>query len=293
MKILVTFLLVLGCLPVWAEKANFEKDFRFEVKSFVESLDEEQRGSCVLELKDKKRWKMQYTGGVRAGLEIGKLNEGQRSKLEKVMKMVLSDYGWKMANDVALQDGEVGLGKYYVACFGDVAGDFAFRVAEHHLTLVHLEVLDGKAEEFGPILLGANPPVLWEAEEKSLMKVWDKVKGVDGILEKGNGIASKEMTAEDGVLFSTLDGASQAAVKEAWVGRLSIFKKPMQDKIERLFTVRGGWSKARVAFYKGAAVKRCKDGGKWDFKCGVPGFVWDFEGSRGHIHMSFVAKPQK
>ena len=63
-----------------------------------------------------------------------------------------------MANAVAFQDAKEGgdaLGKYWITCFGDPRkGDFAFRLAEHHLTIVHLELAEGEASEFGPVLLG-------------------------------------------------------------------------------------------------------------------------------------------
>ena len=36
---------------------------------------------------------------------------------------------------------------------------------------------------------------------------------------------------------------------------------------------------------------RCKDGGRWDFKFGIPGkMLWDYQGSSGHIHMSLRVK---
>ncbi len=235
---------------------------------------------------------MQYTGGKRAGIKIGDLNAKQRVKLEKVMRMVLSDEGWTMANKVAQQDGPEGLGKYWVACFGDPrTGDpFAFRIAEHHLTVVHLEVAKGETKEFGPILLGANPPKLWQADEEALMQVWNKMGAPKPLIKEKAAIASEPMQAGEGVLFGTLNEEARSSIKKAWDQRLSIFTPPIQKRINRLHQARGGWEKSRVSFYKEGAEKRCVDGGRWDFKCGLPGMVWDFESSRAHIHMSLWVK---
>ena len=125
---------------------EFELSFRKQVSEFIESLDKEQSKDCLYEIDDKRRWRMQYTGGKRPGIEISRLNPTQRVALEKALRLVLSDHGWKMANEVANQDvrdGEEGvdgvdaLGKYWITCFGDPRqGDFAFRLAEHHLTIV-------------------------------------------------------------------------------------------------------------------------------------------------------------
>ncbi len=107
-----------------------------------------------------------------------------------------------------------------------------------------------------------------------------------GLLEKNSGISSKLMPADQGMLFTALKEETQATLKEAWEHRLKIFTPTVKARINELQQARGGWEKSRVAYYKNTADKRCKDGGKWDFKCGLPGMVWDFEGSRGHIHMS-------
>ena len=44
-----------------------------------------------------------------------------------------------------------------------------------------------------------------------------------------------------------------------------------------------------VAFW-GTADKRCRDGGKWDFKLGNANFLCDYENQRKHIHMSMKGK---
>lgn len=293
MKMFVLFL----CLPILlvsgvVKAENFEKTFRSQVGMFLDTLSEEQQEKCILKVEDKERWEMVFPGGKRPGIKIGDLNEAQRAAFEKSIRLVLSDYGWEMANKVALQDGEQGLGKYWLTCFGDPRKeeDFAFRVAEHHLTLVHLEVVEGETKEFGPILLGSDPPKWWQAEEEDLLALWKTIDDEKALVKGKKGVSSFPMGEEDGLAFTELNPDAQVALTKVWEKRLSIFQPALKERIEKLYQVKGGWEKCRVAYYNEVPDKRCADGGRWDFKCGMPGFLWDLETSRKHIHMSLWTK---
>jgi len=272
---------------------EFEVNFRNSVSAFLDSLDEGQVKLATLPLKDKKnRWQMQYTGGKRPGIEISKLNVKQRAAMKKALRMVVSEEGWELATAVAKLDGKEGLDKYWITCFGDPRkGEaFAFRIAEHHLTLVHLELEKGETKEFGPILLGSNPPKVWHEDEDALIAAWKKINHGKLLVKNKSGIASKPMAKGVGVPFSSLNTEGQNAIKSAWKKRLRIFTPPIQKRINALHTTRGGWEKSRVAYYNEVPEKRCADGGRWDFKCSLPGMVWDYEASRAHIHMSLWVK---
>ncbi|MEO1857588.1 MAG: hypothetical protein ABGY95_09545 [Rubritalea sp.] len=91
--------------------------------------------------------------------------------------------------------------------------------------------------------------------------------------------------------FAKLNPLAQAQLANTWNQRLSIFTPAVRQKIETLHLSRGGLKKSRIAFYNEPPTKRCIDGGKWDFKCGLPGMVWDYQASSGHIHMSLWIKP--
>lgn len=287
-------LLLLGLLVLASvsglRAGEFEIAFRKQVGAFVNALDEGQLEACLHAIDDKRRWQMHYPGGKRPGIKISQLNERQRALMTQALAQVLSPYGLKMAGAIALQDaseGQDALGKYWITCFGDPReGDFAFRLAEHHLTIVHLELARGEAREFGPILLGANPPSLWKEDELALMDAWKLASDEKALLGGKRAIASEAMPAAEGVEFTRLNPAAQKALKDAWERRLSIFTAPIRERINKLHQQRGGWEKSRVAWYNELPSKRCIDGGRWDFKCGLPGMVWDFEASRGHIHMS-------
>lgn len=291
--LLVAFVFFCVGVPM-SSAGQFEAAFRADVINFVHALEEGQRKNCLHKLNDPRRWRMHYPGGIRPGIQINQLNEGQRALMTLVLSKVLSPYGMKMASAIASQDasaGEDALGKYWITCFGDPrAGDFAFRLAEHHLTIVHLELAQGKASEFGPILLGANPPNLWQEDEEILMRAWELAANAEALLPGQKGIAGKPMPMNEGVRFDELNRGAQQILKSAWERRLSIFSAPLRERIAQLHSRQGGWEQSRIAFYNEAPAKRCIDGGRWDFKCGLPGMVWDFEGSRGHIHMSLWVK---
>jgi len=279
--------------PTIAKAGEFETSFRKSVSAFLNTLNEQQTKQCLLPVTDKKnRLQIQYTGGKRPGIEISKLNAEQRKAMEKALRMVVSDEGWKLANAVAKLDGEEGLAKYWITCFGDPRekGNFAFRIAEHHLTLVHLEVENGLTKEFGPILLGSNPPKVWKDDEVALIDAWKKIKDPKVLVKNKSGIASRPMREGEGVPFLSLNAEAQSAIKSAWKKRLRIFTPPIQKRINELHESRGGWGKSKVAYYNEIPEKRCIDGGRWDFKCELPGMVWDYEASRGHIHMSLWVK---
>ena len=271
---------------------DFEVKFRDSVGKFLNSLDDSQAKACLLPLDNKKaRWQIRYTGGVRPGIQISSLSKEQRSLMKKALRLVISEEGWKLAEQVAKLDGEEGIGKYWLTCFGDPRkkGNFAFRLAEHHLTIVHLELEKGEVKEFGPILLGSNPPEVWQDDELALINAWRKIND-DTLLIKKESTASKDMKKGEGVAYPSLNEEGQAAIKAAWNKRLRIFTPDIKKRINRLHKQRGGWEKSRVAFYNEKPEKRCIDGGRWDFKCALPGMIWDYESNRAHIHMSLWVK---
>lgn len=288
-----------------AKAGEFEVGFRKEVAVFLERLDGEQAERCLFPLDEKReggRWQMRYTGGQRLGLKLGDLSEKQREAFDRVIQRVLSEHGWKMAENVMAQDGVKAWKNYRVACFGDPrkeGADFAFRFAEHHLTVVQLEVAEGTVKEFGPVLLGANPPELWLEEEQDVMALWKAINPAQQkqILKVGKkATASKPLKKGEGVLLRELnpEAAVAAQVEAMMARRMSVFTEPVRKRLKKLVEKRTegeeGESLVRLSFYGEPPLKSCREGGRWDFKMGTEKFNLDLENSRGHLHLSFWVK---
>lgn len=296
-KSLIFFLGLLSTLTVSAhsnhshEPSQFSEQLRKSTITLLESLTLEQQVSTLGTLDDaENRWQMQYTGGVRHGLQIKLLNKEQRKHLDHTLSLLLSKKGLKMAHKVANQDD--GLGNYYIAVFGDPRTDknFAFRLAEHHLTIVQAVITENELKEFGPVLLGANPPNLWKAEEEQLLRLWKSINNPSYLQLGQKAIASKPTKIPASQSYSALSEPAKVALRDTWQERASIFTPAVRHHLQAIIDAQGGWDKATLSFYNEEPLKRCIDGGAWDFKCNIGDLFWDFEGSRSHIHMSIVLK---
>jgi hypothetical protein len=93
----------------------------------------------------------------------------------------------------------------------------------------------------------------------------------------------------DGAKVSDLSPTAQAKVKAIYEGRLKFFSEDIAGRIRRIADANGGVNGMGIAFW-GPAEKRCRDGGKWDFKLGSTNFLCDYENQRKHIHMSMKGK---
>ena len=257
------------------------------------SLSDAQKKEATLPFDSPERSKQLFPGGKRAGVQIRTLSDEQQKLATAMLTGFTSDYGKQKALAIADQkpDNPVdqpGFGRYYVCFFGEPGEGktYAWRIAEHHLTLVHVEVEKGQPSNFGPILLGANPPTLWDTEEEKLIALYQAMspaerqqagnggKGISGEAFKGNGIKVGQLTP-------TAKAAAQAMLDQ----RLSFFSDEIRQRITKILDSQGGIDAMTIAYF-GDADKKCRDGGRWDFKLSGPTFLCDYEGTRGHIHMS-------
>jgi hypothetical protein len=269
-------------------ETEFDVRFRQAATEWLSGLPAADAAACIRPFDAPARWAMQYTGGRREGVQIGSLSPAAREGLEAMMRMVLSERGWEQAQAIAAQDGPAGLGKYYVTFFGDPrSGDFAWRIAEHHLTIIHLGLEKGAINEFGPILLGSDPPVVWTGEEDLLLALW-KALGDQAAATSvpGRGIASEPMAAGVGVAVPSLSETARKALEAVWQSRMGFFSEAVRARISRLVEARGGVDKMRMAFYNEPADKRCAEGGRWDWKLAGESTLLDLETSRKHVHLS-------
>jgi hypothetical protein len=251
------------------------------------SLNQAQRTQAVLPFDDPQRGEEKFPGGPRAGIALADLDERQRGLALKLIAGFTSARGRRICEQIAAQAGPEGLGRYRLAFFGAPGSDrpYAWRIAEHHLTLVNVEVRSGSLT-VGPLLLGANPPDFFGEEEDRLIALYAALTPEDRALvaADGTGVAAEPIIA-NGAAAWRLSPAAQARLAEVIDHRLSFFAPRIQQRLRAVIEERGGLKALRLAFY-GVADRRCFEGGRWDCKIGGPTFLCDYENSRGHLHLS-------
>ena len=258
-----------------------------------QSLTPEQRKQVTLPFDSPERNKEVFPAGKRPGIQLRDLTDEQREKATALLKVFVSDYGWEKAQAIAKQDA-TSIERFYLTFFGEPAAgkEYAWRLAEHHLTLLHVEYADGKLHSVGPILLGADPGTLWPDEEDQLIALFAKLNAAEKekALKTGKSISSAPIK-DAGVAVSELNTDAQKKVQEMYEGRLKFFSSSVAEQINQMLQDQGGLKSQKIAFW-GEATKRCADGGRWDFKLGSKSFLCDYENSRGHIHMSVKASKE-
>jgi len=256
------------------------------------SLTPEQKSRALLAYDDKQRNDQTFTPGLRAGIPLKDLTDDQRTQALNLLTLFTSDYGKQKSLAIANQDAKQGgINKYFLAFFGQPGKNqtFAWRIAEHHLTLVDIEFQNGHPTSFGPILLGANPSTLFDEDEDAMIALYHSLTIPEAatVFEHGAGASSAPLGLA-GVPVYSLSPDAQAKVKAVLDSRLRFFSPDIKNRITTLIENQGGLTQMKLAFY-GQAEKKCRDGGKWDFKLGNANFLCDYENSRGHIHMSLKA----
>ena len=255
-----------------------------------QSLAPDQRKQVTLPFDSPERNKEVFPAGKRPGIQLRELTDEQREKASALLKTFVSDYGWEKAQAIARQD-STGIERFYLTFFGEPAAgkEYAWRLAEHHLTLLHVEYADGKLHSIGPILLGADPGTLWPDEEDQLIALFGTLSAAEKekAVKSGKSISSAPIK-DAGVAISDLNTDAQKKVQEVFAGRLKFFSTAVADQIKQILQDQGGIKSQKIAFW-GEATKRCADGGRWDFKLGSQKFLVDYENTRGHIHMCVKA----
>ena len=286
-------LLLIAPIARGADKPSLQQ----QAVDLFNSLTPEQRKEALLPYDSKERNSEVFPGGKRPGIQLKALEEKQRTAAIAMLKSFTSDYGAKKVEAIAEQTpntGEQGgIDRYYLVFFGEPGKDkqYAWRLAEHHLTIVHLEMDSGEPASFGPILLGANPPTLWDDEEDAMIALYGSLSPQERqkVTHDGGALSAVPVKDGDGAKVSDLSPTAQAKVKAIYEGRLKFFSEDIAGRIRRIADANGGVNGMGIAFW-GPAEKRCRDGGKWDFKLGSTNFLCDYENQRKHIHMSMKGK---
>jgi hypothetical protein len=261
------------------------------VKKLFASLTDEQKKLAVKPFDDKERYVEAFPAVTRPGLPFEKMTAEQKALAEDVVRAMTSSYGAERCLQVATQ---TPAGQRYINFFGDPEKDarFAWRMAQHHLTLIYAEFGADPANEFGPILLGGNPVnALWDPEEKLLLELHaalaaDESKAIQG---KGNG-SSGALVGTSGIRIGDLKEKAQALARKLLEQRLAVFSADRQKELLRLIERDGGIENLRIALW-GDAAKSHRDGGNYSWKIGGAAVLCDWQTvGKNHIHMTVRGK---
>ena len=264
------------------------------------TLSDDQKKQAVLPYDSPERTRQVYEGGARAGVHIKDLSPAQQALAMSMLTGFTSEYGKQKAIAIADQpsntrDPTTGFGRYYLCFFGEPGEGktYAWRIAEHHLTIVHIEIEKGEPASFGPILLGANPPTLWDDEEEKLLALYAAMTPDERAKSRhtGRGISSQMLKEGDdaGVRVGDLNPSAKQAAQAMFDQRLSFYSDAIAARVKRIVDSHGGLDAMRIVYY-GDVARKCRDGGRWDFKLAGKSFLCDYEGSRAHIHLSIKGK---
>ncbi|OAI51337.1 hypothetical protein AYO44_00575 [Planctomycetaceae bacterium SCGC AG-212-F19] len=289
------FFLWLGCLTALgaavllgqAKAPAPDEASRAAVVKLFASLNDEQKKAALREFDDKDRYTEQFPGVNRPGVPFTKLTAEQKTLVADAVKTITSEYGAQRCMEIAKQDGD---GQRYVTFFGTPTADgpFAWRFAQHHLTLVYAEFGKEKANEFGPILLGGNPAKsLWDEEEKLALELFAALspEELKAIKAKGNSASGAPIDAS-AIKISSLGEKPRALAKKLLEQRLAVFSVDRRKVIEDMIQKDGGPEALRIAVW-GEATKSHRDGGNYHWKIGGINVVCDWQTvGKDHIHMT-------
>jgi hypothetical protein len=252
------------------------------------SLTDDQKKLALRDLNDKERYQEVFPPNERPGLPFTKLTADQKSLVDDVVRAMTSEYGAKNCLEVGKQ---AQANRRYLTFYAEPSADkpFAWRIAQHHLTLIYAEFGKDKANEFGPILLGGNPVnKMWDEEEKIVLDLYvalspDEVKSIS----KGKGSStSGSPIGDSGIRIGDLGEKAKGLAHKLLEKRLAVFSKDRRKVLEGIIKGDGGVDKMRLAIW-GEATKSHHDGGKYHWRIGSASVVcdWQTQGAN-HIHMT-------
>jgi hypothetical protein len=283
--------LLLGVLAVLVGRAektpSSEEAARAAAVKPFKSLTDEQKKLALKPFDDKERYVEQFPPVERPGLPFTKLTAEQKALVDDVVRAMTSEYGATRCLEVGKQTGPE---RRYLNFFGepDKDGPFAWRVAQHHLTLIYAEFGTDQVNEFGPILLGGNPvKTLWADEEKIALELYAALSAEEGRAVKAKGGAgSGAAIGNAGMRIGDLGDTAKPLARRLLAQRLAVFAPDRRKVLERLIERDGGVDNLRLAFW-GDASKSQHQGGSYSWKIGSPSVLCDWQTvGKEHIHMT-------
>jgi hypothetical protein len=256
-----------------------------------QSLTDEQKKLALKDLDDKDRYAEVFPPVERKGLAFTTLTADQKALIDDVVRAMTSEYGASRCLEVAKQTGD---DRRYLNFYGvpEEGKPFAWRLAQHHLTLIYAEFGKDKVNEFGPVLLGGNPVnKLWEDEEKILLDLRASLSDEEAkaVVAKSGGTAGAAIGSA-GMKIGDLGEKPKALAKKLLEQRLMVFSDQRRKILEDLIAADGGVEAQRVAIW-GDATKGHMDGGNYSWKIGGAVVLIDWQvAGKNHIHMTVRGK---
>jgi len=273
-----------------------DEEARAAAMKLFQSLDADQKKLVLKDFNDKDRYTEIFPEVDRKGLPFASLTKEQKVLAENVLRAMTSEYGAKICLEIAKQTNEK---RRYINFFGEPSADkpFAWRIASHHLTLIHAEFGMDKANEFGPILLGGNPvKELWSQEEKIAIELFGSLSAEEkktAQSTKGVGPGSGGAIGKAGIRVGDLNEKSRALARKLLDKRLDVFSGDRKKIAENMITRDGGVENLRIAFWNNAD-KSHLEGGNYHWRIGSENFIADWQtAGKNHLHMTVRARAKK
>jgi hypothetical protein len=273
------------------DKVNNDDVARAAAIKLYKSLTDDQKKLALKDFDDKDRYAEVFPPVERKGVPLKSLSADQKSLIDDIVRAMTSEYGASRCLAVAKQSGD---DTRYVNFFGEPNDGqaFAWRLAQHHLTLIYAEFGKDKVNEFGPVLLGGNPVnKLWEEEEKILLDLRAALSDeeVKMVIAKGDGTSGKAIGTA-GIKIGDLGEKPRGLAKKLLEQRLAVFSPERRKVLEDLMAADGGVEGQHLAIW-GDATKGHMDGGNYSWKIGGSVILIDWQtAGKNHIHMTVRGK---
>ena len=206
---LVTVCLIVGSVNLHSAAADPLQEVVAGAKTFLSTLDEQQRAQTVLPFNSDERLNWHYVPKDRLGLPYKNMNTSQRESALSLMMTLLSQEGFQTVETIrsledvlkVMENDQVGRrdpDKYYFTVFGQPSEteNWGIRFEGHHISL-HWTIVHGKIVSTFPQFLGSNPGEVKDGPKKgtrplaaeedlgrSLVKSLDEKQRVDAVLQQ-------------------------------------------------------------------------------------------------------------
>jgi hypothetical protein len=247
------------------------------------SLNAEQQKQALLPYDNKDKYKEEFPAVNRPGLPFTKLTKEQKALVNEAVRAVTSEYGAERVLELAKQTPDQ---QRFLTFFGTPGKDkqFAWRMAQHHLTLLYVEFGSEAPREFGPLLLGGNPVKnLWDAEDQLFLKLYAALTA-----EERQNVAKGK-----GLRIGELNDRAKALAHKLLQQRSLVLAPEYQKVFDHQLKNDGGRDKLYLSI-QGNGSKSHHQGGNYHWSLAGEHVLCNWQTVGGeHIHMTLHARPAK